>query len=117
MNSSVFGRSPPRVCFGLIADIAIGIVGALIASWLLPHLGIHLGFGIVPTIIGATIGANSPAVDSYTGLSSTGLSSRSLVIKSEEKLWLSLGESALSAVIGRVMRSRNLRSTQKTKRA
>jgi hypothetical protein len=87
MNSSVFGRSPPRVCFGLIANIAIGIVGALIASWLLPHLGIDLGFGIVPAIIGATIGANSPAVDSYSdlsstgsGLSSTGLSSRSLVI-------------------------------------
>ena len=43
--------------FGLIADIAIGVVGALIGSWLLPHLGIHLGSGIVPAIIGATIGA------------------------------------------------------------
>ena len=43
--------------FGLIADIAIGVVGALIGSWLLPHLGIHLGTGIVPAIIGATIGA------------------------------------------------------------
>lgn len=29
--------------FGLIADIAIGIVGALIGAWLLPHLHIHLG--------------------------------------------------------------------------
>ena len=29
--------------FGLIADIAIGIVGAFIGSWLLPRLGIHLG--------------------------------------------------------------------------
>ena len=28
--------------FGLIADIAIGVVGALIGNWLLPHLGIHL---------------------------------------------------------------------------
>jgi uncharacterized membrane protein YeaQ/YmgE (transglycosylase-associated protein family) len=35
----------------------IGIVGALIGSWLLPRLGIHLGSGIVPAIIGATIGA------------------------------------------------------------
>src|SRR6476620_7548960 len=43
--------------FGLIADIAIGVVGALIGSWLLPHLGIHLGSGLVPAIIGATIGA------------------------------------------------------------
>ena len=31
--------------FGLVADIAIGIVGALIGSWLLPRLGIHLGSG------------------------------------------------------------------------
>ena len=29
--------------YGLIADIAIGIVGALIGAWLLPQLGIHLG--------------------------------------------------------------------------
>jgi uncharacterized membrane protein YeaQ/YmgE (transglycosylase-associated protein family) len=29
--------------FGLIADIAIGVVGAFIGSWLLPRLGIHLG--------------------------------------------------------------------------
>ena len=43
--------------FGLVADIAIGIVGALIGSWLLPALGIHLGAGIVPAIIGATLGA------------------------------------------------------------
>src|SRR6187455_725328 len=43
--------------FGLVADIAIGIVGALIGGWLLPRLGIHLGSGIVPAIIGATIGA------------------------------------------------------------
>jgi len=28
--------------FGLIADIGIGIVGALIGAWLLPHLHIHL---------------------------------------------------------------------------
>ena len=44
--------------FGLIADIAIGVVGALIGNWLLPHLGIHLGSGIVPAIIGATIGSD-----------------------------------------------------------
>jgi uncharacterized membrane protein YeaQ/YmgE (transglycosylase-associated protein family) len=43
--------------FGLITDIAIGIVGALLGSWLLPRLGIHLGSGIVPAIIGATLGA------------------------------------------------------------
>jgi uncharacterized membrane protein YeaQ/YmgE (transglycosylase-associated protein family) len=32
-------------------------VGALIGSWLLPQLYIHLGFRIVPAIIGATVGA------------------------------------------------------------
>jgi hypothetical protein len=29
--------------FGLVGDLAIGIVGAFIASWLLPRLGIGLG--------------------------------------------------------------------------
>jgi len=43
--------------FGLIGDIAIGIVGALIGSWLLPRLGIHLASGILSAIIVATIGA------------------------------------------------------------
>jgi len=43
--------------FGLIPDICIGIIGALIGSWLLPQLGIHLGVGIVSQIVAATIGA------------------------------------------------------------
>ena len=43
--------------FGLIGDIAIGIVGALIGSWLMPRLGIHLASGIMSSIIVATIGA------------------------------------------------------------
>jgi uncharacterized membrane protein YeaQ/YmgE (transglycosylase-associated protein family) len=43
--------------FGLIADIAIGIVGALIGSWLLPQLHIHLGSSLVAAIVSATIGA------------------------------------------------------------
>jgi uncharacterized membrane protein YeaQ/YmgE (transglycosylase-associated protein family) len=43
--------------FGVIGDIAVGIVGALIGSWLLPRLGIHLASGIVSSIIVATIGA------------------------------------------------------------
>ena len=33
--------------FGLVGDIIIGIIGAFIASWLFPQLGIHLGAGIV----------------------------------------------------------------------
>ena len=43
--------------FGLIGDILIGIVGALIASLLFPKVGIHLGTGIVAEIIAATLGA------------------------------------------------------------
>ncbi len=43
--------------FGLIGDIAVGIVGALIGSWLMPRLGVHLASGILSSIIVATIGA------------------------------------------------------------
>ena len=43
--------------FGLVADISLGIVGAFIGAWLLPQLHIHLGSGLVPTIVSATIGA------------------------------------------------------------
>jgi uncharacterized membrane protein YeaQ/YmgE (transglycosylase-associated protein family) len=43
--------------FGLIGDIALGIVGSLIGSWLLPRLGIHVGAGVISKIIVATIGA------------------------------------------------------------
>ena len=43
--------------YGLIADMALGIVGALIGEWLLPRIGLHLGTGTVAAIISATIGA------------------------------------------------------------
>ena len=43
--------------FGLIGDLAIGIIGSLLGSWLLPRLGFHIGAGIVSKIIVATIGA------------------------------------------------------------
>jgi uncharacterized membrane protein YeaQ/YmgE (transglycosylase-associated protein family) len=43
--------------FGLIADMALGVIGAFIGHWLLPRLYIHLGSGIVAEIINATIGA------------------------------------------------------------
>jgi uncharacterized membrane protein YeaQ/YmgE (transglycosylase-associated protein family) len=42
---------------GLIGDMAIGIVGAFIASWLLPRLGISLGSGFIRAVINATLGA------------------------------------------------------------
>ena len=43
--------------YGLVADLCLGIIGAFIGDWLLPRLGIHLGFGIISAIISATIGA------------------------------------------------------------
>ena len=43
--------------FGLIGDLVIGIIGAFIGDWMLPRLGIHLGFGLINAIINATIGA------------------------------------------------------------
>ncbi len=43
--------------FGLIGDTAIGIVGALIGSWMMPRLGIHIGSGTIASIVVATIGA------------------------------------------------------------
>ena len=43
--------------FGIVGDIVVGIVGALIAGFLFPALGFSLGAGIVGAIIHATIGA------------------------------------------------------------
>ena len=43
--------------FGLIGNIVIGIIGALVASWLLPRLGVNLGNSAIRDIVNATIGA------------------------------------------------------------
>jgi uncharacterized membrane protein YeaQ/YmgE (transglycosylase-associated protein family) len=43
--------------FGLIGNIVVGIVGAVIAGWLLPRLGFVLIGGIGAAIINAVIGA------------------------------------------------------------
>ena len=44
--------------FGLLGNIVVGIVGAFLAGWLLPTLGLNLGLtGIVSSIIYAAIGA------------------------------------------------------------
>ena len=43
--------------FGIIGDILVGIAGALIASFIFPKLGIHLGTGMVSEIIYSAIGA------------------------------------------------------------
>ena len=45
--------------FGLVGDVVVGILGALLAYWLFPILGISLtlGGGIIGAIIMAFIGA------------------------------------------------------------
>ena len=43
--------------FGLLGNIAVGIIGAVIGGWLLPRVGIVIGGGIIGAIINATIGA------------------------------------------------------------
>jgi uncharacterized membrane protein YeaQ/YmgE (transglycosylase-associated protein family) len=42
---------------GIVMDVVIGIVGAVIAGWLLPRLGIFILGGFVGAIINALIGA------------------------------------------------------------
>ena len=43
--------------FGLLGDIFVGIVGALVAAVLFPILGLNLGGGTVAGIVAATLGA------------------------------------------------------------
>ncbi len=43
--------------FGIVGDIIIGVVGAFLASLLLPRLGLHLGTGLASEIIYSAIGA------------------------------------------------------------
>ena len=42
---------------GLLADLAAGIAGSFMASWLFPRVGLHFGTGIFWAIIDSTIGA------------------------------------------------------------
>jgi uncharacterized membrane protein YeaQ/YmgE (transglycosylase-associated protein family) len=43
--------------YGLVGNIVIGIVGAMIGGWLLPRLGLYTGGDIIGQIIAATLGA------------------------------------------------------------
>ena len=43
--------------FGLLGNIVVGLVGALIGGWLLGVLGVSIGGGLIGSLITATIGA------------------------------------------------------------
>jgi uncharacterized membrane protein YeaQ/YmgE (transglycosylase-associated protein family) len=43
--------------FGLLGDIAVGIIGSVIAGFLFPYLHISLGTGFIRAVIDAFIGA------------------------------------------------------------
>jgi uncharacterized membrane protein YeaQ/YmgE (transglycosylase-associated protein family) len=43
--------------FGLIGDIVVGIIGAVVAGYLFPRLGVSLGSGFVGAVLSAAIGA------------------------------------------------------------
>ena len=42
---------------GVVGNIVVGIVGALIASWLLPRFGVVIGGGLIGSVLHAFIGA------------------------------------------------------------
>jgi len=43
--------------FGVVGDIIVGVVGALIGGFLFSTLGVSLGAGLLGSIVVATIGA------------------------------------------------------------
>ena len=43
--------------YSLVGDMAIGIVGALIGTWILRRTGIRVGSGLISAILVATFGA------------------------------------------------------------
>jgi uncharacterized membrane protein YeaQ/YmgE (transglycosylase-associated protein family) len=53
----IAGKVVAGTGFGLIGDLVVGVLGAVIGDWALPRMGIYLGVGIVALIVNATIGA------------------------------------------------------------
>jgi uncharacterized membrane protein YeaQ/YmgE (transglycosylase-associated protein family) len=43
--------------FGLVGDLAVGVIGALLGGWLFSTMGASVGSGLAGSIIVATIGA------------------------------------------------------------
>ena len=46
-----------RASFGLLDDLAIGVLGAFLGGWLLPHSGVSPSVGFAAAIINTTTGA------------------------------------------------------------
>lgn len=42
---------------GLIGNMVVGVLGAFLAGWLLPRLGVQLASGTLGAILNATVGA------------------------------------------------------------
>jgi uncharacterized membrane protein YeaQ/YmgE (transglycosylase-associated protein family) len=53
----LIGRVVRGAGFGLVGDVAVGIVGALIGEWFLPRLNFHFWSGLTGMIVDAAIGA------------------------------------------------------------
>jgi uncharacterized membrane protein YeaQ/YmgE (transglycosylase-associated protein family) len=51
------GRVARGSGFGLVGDAAVGIVGALIGSWLMPRFGFHLVGGMTGHVVDSAISA------------------------------------------------------------
>ena len=43
--------------FGVVGDLVVGVIGALLGGWLFGLLGVFLGGGLFGSLIVATIGA------------------------------------------------------------
>jgi uncharacterized membrane protein YeaQ/YmgE (transglycosylase-associated protein family) len=43
--------------FGIIGDLVVGVIGALLGGWLFGVLGLSVGGGLIGALITATVGA------------------------------------------------------------
>jgi uncharacterized membrane protein YeaQ/YmgE (transglycosylase-associated protein family) len=43
--------------FGLVGDLVVGVIGALLGGWIFSTLGVQGGGGLVGSLVVATIGA------------------------------------------------------------
>ena len=43
--------------FGLLGNLIVGVVGAVLGGWLLGALGLYAGSGLVPSLVTAIIGS------------------------------------------------------------